>query len=159
MLFQKYFSLVKSLSFTTKYHCVILHASKSGIYHWVKQNCQVFFHISDFIVYLSKQVLKTGMKTEGTHNHIEFKETQTTMRNMCSQRQTPIFQYPLHKVLAVPQLNGVVWLLSAFCLLSFLLLTQTWSDLISKPEFLKLWVSSWAFQIHLAVGTKEVLNM
>lgn len=65
------------------------------------------------------------MKTEGTYNHTEFKETQTTERNMCSQRQTPILQYPFHKVLAVPQLNGVAWLFSAFCLLSFLLLTQT----------------------------------
>lgn len=65
------------------------------------------------------------MKTEGTYKHNQVKETQTTVRNICSQRETPILQYPFHKVLALPQLNGVAQLFSAFCLFSFLLLTHT----------------------------------
>lgn len=77
------------------------------------------------------------MKTEGTYKHIQVKETQTTVRNICSQRETLILQYPFHKGLALPQLKGVAWF-SAFCLFSFLLLTHTLSELISKPEFLKL---------------------
>lgn len=65
------------------------------------------------------------MKTEETYKHIQFKDTQTTVRNICSQRQTPILQYPFHEVPAVPQLNGVAWWFAAFYLLSFLFLTQT----------------------------------